>query len=371
MKYISAFAMFGFLFANDFCQGDILPDNCYRPGYNASAKIDLGDRGCLIPNDVFAELSFIYWYACQDGMGLAASADLKTSGEIVFNQLSTTLTQDFEYKSGFKIGLGAGFQDWEFHAKYAWIRQKTHVNEDAPTKYTNGRGNIPVWLVNTWFAQRIGAFSDFVSATNLGSSWKLGIDWLDLTASRPYYEGKKITIQPYGGLRALWIRQSLVINATVPAAAVSGSSLAPEKIYSRNQSHARSLGPVFGGSGHFLLGTGFRVEGDGAFGILFTRYTKLSHKENSAVAGTTPKVFRAVLKNYNTVRPVANLGLGVGWGQYFCNCKFHIDFSADYEFSALWNQNMLRTFAEEFAIGSAPSNDLFLQGLTVTGRLDF
>ena len=147
--------------------------------------------------------------------------------------------------------------------------------------------------------------------------------------------------------------------------------LAPEPIFSHNRSQCWSLGPVFGGSGHCLLGMGFRVEGDGGVSILFTRYTKLTHKENSAVAGTTPSAFQVKTKNYNTVRPVANLGLGLGWGQYFCNCKYHIDFSADYEFTALWNQNMIRTYAEEFAVGSATSNDLFLQGLTVTGRFDF
>ena len=343
--------------------GEILPEKCY----NAPAKIDL----CA-----FFDLSFIYLYACQDGMGLCSSADLKASGatesQIVFNQSSRSLVQDFAYKPGFKVGFGAGVGQWEFHAEYTWIRQKTHVDEDAPKNRTNGGGNIPVWVVNSWFGQTVGAFGDFVSCTNIQSSWRLGIDWLDLTGGRPYYQSKRVTINPYGGLRAVWIRQSLLIAATVPDAAVfGGGDLAPQPIHSHNRSNCWGIGPVFGGNARCLLGAGFRVEGIGGVSILFTRYTTLIHEEDAAVTGMTPTVFRGVASNYNTVRPFANLGIGLGWGEYIYNGKYHIDFAADYDFNVLWNQNMIRTFAEEFANGIAPSNDLYLQGLTITGRFDF
>lgn len=353
-----------------FYQGEMLEDNRYQPAYNAPAKIDLHNRQCKWPYHVFVDASFIYWYASQDGMGLATSADLATSNAVVFNQQSTSLIQHFKYSPGFKVGLGMGVQEWELHAEYTWVRQKTSVNSNAPTNHTNGGTNIPVWLISNWFAQGIGQFGQYVSATHISSSWHLGIDLLDVTGGRPFYQSKNLTISPYGGVRTAWIRQSLRIAATVPAQAVSGT-LAPQPIFSHNHSNSWGIGPVFGASAHCLLGAGFRVEGEGGMSILFTQYTTLSHKENVATTGTTLSVIRALSKNYNCARPAANLGLGLGWGKYLYNGRYHLDFSADYEFNAFWDQNMMRTFIEEFSTTHQPSNDLFLHGLTVTGRFDF
>ncbi len=359
-------------------QGEIMKTGClYPPAYNAPAKIDLNTGRCIWPYNIFADVSFIYWYAAQDGMTLAGSADLVTVGatrsELVFNLESVPLVQDFKFSPGFKIGIGTGIEESELRAEYTWYRLHSTVNSDAPTDHTGGGTLLPVWELD-WFAQGVGAFGEFVSATHVDSSWHLGIDQLDVTGGRPYYQSKTITISPFGGLRAIWIRESLLVAANVPGAAISGGAfplLAPQPIKSHNRSNSWGLGPVFGASGHYLLGSGFRLEGDGGFSILFTQYTKLLHSEDAAVLGTVPTVFKARETNYNTVRPMANLDLGVGWGKYLCNASYHIDFSADYSFSGLWDQNMIRTFFEEFVTGRQIFNDLFLQGLTITGRFDF
>jgi hypothetical protein len=359
----------------------MLPPNCHTAGYNAPAKIELRNRCGWIP-DLFADASFTYWYAAQDGMTLATSADLVTvtsgsedESSIIFNLGSVPLVQSFEFTPGFKVGIGCGIGESEVRADYTWFRQKTSVNSNAPRNKTGGGTLLPVWLVTDWFAQGIGQFNELVSGTNVSSSWHLGIDQIDLTGGRPYYLSRNMTVSPYGGVRAMWIRQSLQVAAMVPAAAVfttvQATVLSPEPIYSRNHSNSWGVGPVFGASGHCLLGDGFRLEGNGGFSLLFTQYTTLSHSEDAAVQGIVPPVFSIRQENYNTVRPMANLGLGLGWGSYLQNRNYHLDFSADYEFSALWNQNMMRTLIEEWSLGNQVTNDLFLQGLTVTGRFDF
>lgn len=354
---------------SSFSQGDILTDNRYPPAYNAPAKIDLRDN-CTCPYNIFIDASFIYWYAAQDGMALATSADLKSDG-IGFNQGAVELVQPFRYSPGFKAGLGLGFQEWELHSEYTWIRQKTFVSSSAPTNRALS-GTLPIWLASNWYAQGIGANNEFVSATHLSSSWRLGIDLLDVSAGRPYYQSKIATISPYGGIRAAWIRQSLHIQAMVPAEAVSPSILSPQPTHSHNLSNSWGIGPMFGVSGHCLVGAGFRVEGDGGICALFTQYTTLSHKEDSAEIASDGLTIASILTtNYNCVRPMANLGLGLGWGKYlYCN-KYHLDFALDYDFNIFWDQNMVRTLAEQFSLGISSSNDLFLHGLTVSGRFDF
>jgi len=357
-----------------FYQGEMLTDNRYPPAYNAPAKIELHDAHCKWPDNIFFDASFIYWYAAQDGMGIAMSGDVSGAGptlhDLVFNKQSVSLTQPFSYNPGFKLGLGAGVGEWEVHVGYTWVRQKTSMSSNAPTDETIGAPNIPIWEINSWFAQSVPGSTSFISATHVHSSWRMGLDQIDLTAGRPYYQSKNSTISPYGGARALWIRQSLRIGATVPALATTGT-LASQPIYSHNNTHSWALGPVVGATGHCLLGKGFRLNGDAGASILFTQYTKLSHSEDSLITGTTPTAFKALQTNYNCVRPTMNLGLGLGWGMYFYDAGYHIDFAADYDFNVFWNQNMMRTFAEEFAISSSPSNDLFLHGLTFTTRFDF
>ena len=208
-----------------------------------------------------------------------------------------------------------------------------------------------------------------MSATHISSSWKLKIDLFDLTAGRPYYLSKIVTISPFGGVRAAWIRQNLHIQATVPAAA-SSAPLIPQPINSCNYSNSWGLGPVFGLDGHCLLGLGFRLEADGGISILFTQYPTLSHTENFATGETYPRL-ALVSKNYNCIRPMANLGLGLGWGRYLNDNKYHLDFAADYDFNVFWNQNMLQKIAAESIIRPTTFNNLYLHGLTITGRFDF
>lgn len=113
------------------------------------------------------------------------------------------------------------------------------------------------------------------------------------------------------------------------------------------------------------------MEGDGGIGILFTQYTTLFHEEDAAEAGAVPSVFSISYPNYNCVRPMANLGLGLGWGRYLKCGRYHFDLAADYDFNVFWDQNMMRTVADDFTFGIPSTNDLFLHGLTLTARFDF
>jgi hypothetical protein len=366
-----------------FFQGEEISDNRYAAGYNAAAKPYLKDK---YPNNKYNEwisnltldVAFTYWYAAQDGMDLATSADLTLTGaaesDVTFNNGAVPLMQSFEYNPGFQIAAGWGNEEWEMKTRYTWFRQTNEQSSSAPTDQVVS-GSLGVWYVSDWFAQAVGTHDNNISATSLSSSWKLGMDIVDMVGGRPYYQSKRIVINPFGGVRLAWIRQSLRLKATVPSQAIfataESNTLAPQPIVSHNRSNSWGLGPVFGAKGFCLLGKGFRLEGNGGLSVLFTQYTTLSHSEDSAVAGSTPSVYKFEQTNYNTVRPAANLALGLGWAKYFNNEKYHFDFSADYEFNVLWNQNMLRSFAQEFTLGTYASNDLFLHGLTLNGQFQF
>ena len=50
----------------------------------------------------------------------------------------------------------------------------------------------------------------------------------------------------------------------------------------------------------------------------------------------------SIWDNYTTMRPVMDLGLGIGWKKYLSHNTYCIDFAASYDFSMYWGQNMMR-----------------------------
>jgi hypothetical protein len=73
----------------------------------------------------------------------------------------------------------------------------------------------------------------------------------------------------------------------------------------------------------------------------------------------------------NTLRPHIDLEWGMGWGTYFCNHSWHVDFAATYGFQVFWNQNMFRSSTGPNYRYLMPNGDLYVHGLTLTAKLDF
>ena len=327
-----------------FEQGYEICNDKFPAAYNASARIDVQCSW-----DFFATASFIYWHADQESMDLAFPYDVTG-----FPHHDEILVQKFEYKPGFKVGLGMDFDhdNWVGFVEYTWFHQETSLGTaDAPA----GRS----WAMTSWYNN----FLDHISTVK--SEWKANLEILDATLSRPYYQGRKLTILPFAGLRGAWIRQNLRIEAT---STEQGMTVNP--IVSHNRSQSWAVGPRAGLQAHWLLGWGFRMEGDVSGSLLYTRYTKVSHIED---AGTGSSLGSLSYHDYNTLRPMADMGIGFGWGSYFDRQNYHFDLLATYDFNVMWGQNMMRqvTNIVNGHLTSSAAGDLHLQGLTVTARFDF
>ena len=362
------------------CQAQGEPLTCYSPAYNAPAVVNVNANHWKYgsPNmNMFIDAAFTYWRAGEEGLKIASSGVL-TSGTSYFPQETKTLTQSFGYKPGFKVGTGVvGYHEWTVMAEYTWFRGTDTKNSGSPltgTSLTAGisTGVAPsgtnVWLVDDWFLQGTVA-SQALPGSSVSSSWHLGLDLIDAIASRPFYQGQRMTVSPFAGLRSALIRQSMEVNLTEASAL---GNLPAQPIESRTRSQSWSLGPIAGCEGRYLLPMGFRFQGDFAASLLYTSYTSIKHSEDIASTTFNPGPYKASLKDYNTVRPVAEMGLGLGWGRYLFDGNYHIDFSASYDFKVFWSQNMMRKLMDDTLTGtSASPGDLFLYGLTVAGRFDF
>lgn len=257
---------------------------------------------------------------------------------------------DFDYKPGFKVGLGfnTDYDDWTVGLEYTWMHQSTSHSSTATAA-------APFHILN-WeipHAEELGA-PEYTAVSN---RWKMHLDKLDLAFSRPYYQGQRLTVAPIGALRGLWIRQTYNITGTT-ALDVTDTF--------RVRSHSWAVGPMVGANTHWILGAGFRFEGVANGALLYTRYTKMSQTQTLDITTTN-----ASYRNLSVLRPMAELGVGLGWGTYFGCQEYYFDVSARYDFNVLWNQNVMAEFVNSMNGVPGTTGNLYMHGLTLNFRFDF
>jgi hypothetical protein len=337
---------------------------CFPPAYNQPANFNLGP----CPWDFWIDLSFTYWDAEQEGLDLAISSRSVIDGDSATSNSPDSgkfLFQDTQFKPGFKVGIGMDLEHdaWSGFAEYTWFRSTTNTHQSAPA---DPAGDTPVWNLSNWFVKDSTTSNITSIASNINSKWRLRMDLLDAGLIRPYYQGTHLIVAPFGGLRGQWIRQNLSITGDFPTSNVTPDLTAT----SSNKSNSWAVGPRAGCLGKWHLGWGIRLEGDVAASLVFTRYTSVKHSEGATTLTASPVA--ASLKNYNCLRAVNEMNLGLGWGSYFDCRNYHFDLLATYDFQVFWNQNVLRQLVDslESGTGHAPSN-LYLQGLTIKAQFDF
>lgn len=337
-------------------RGFALPCDCCSSSYNMPAQIKT--ENCW---NFYASGSFIYWFASEGNLDLAISASL-INGSANVAPHSVVLLQDFEYKPGFRVAVGmdTNWDDWLVGADYTWVRQTVSTSSSAPFQSIGGG----VWFVSNWFIQPVTS-GQTISATHIDSKWHLGLDWINAYISRPYYQGRNVTISPLAGLTCALIRQTLNLDVSSPQLPD------PELIvHSHNVCRSWAVGPTVGVDVHWLLGCGFRIESDVALDLLHTRYTKIYHSEDALTSNGIP--VSCDFDDFNCVRAVTEAGLGLGWGSYFYCNQYAVDILLAYDFSIFWNQNMMRRLVDLNTLQqNAAAENFSLHGLTATVRFDF
>lgn len=348
----------------DLLGGTPIAEHQCPAAYNRPASISLGcpeESSC----DFFAEASYTYWYAGQQGMQLAQSTRV-SGGVSLYNSTDTLLVQPFEYKSGFEVAAGVESDGWVLLGKYTWVRNKTSQNT-APPAVTAALGT-GAWFAGPWYLEGTDA-NQGLAGTALSSTWDLKMNIADLVLGYAHYQGRNFIVSPFGGLRGAWIDQSLNFELTQVSGIVTNARTTP--LASNNSSKCWSVGPRMGLEGDVLLGAGFRFEGTLATDLLYTRYTSIKHQETTPSTASTFSTLTLNLNNQSAIQPVFETGLGMGWGAYFGDNQWHFDLSADYNFMYWWNQNVMRELVEASWNSGGTYGDLYLHGLTVTARFDF
>jgi hypothetical protein len=342
--------------------------------------------------DVYATASFIYWQARQEnieiglisrndpeGLSSITSTDVGPFQTPYVNNMTIT-SPNFTYRPGFKVGLGANWDDWDAYAEYTWFHGSIGSGVKPLPRSTATGDTIP----NGEYLYPIQGpphdFGDFYR--NADQSWSLKMDFLDLSLARAYYSGAKLTVRPFFGARGAWIRQNLTTTYDGSSNYLDPRIAEGYKHFKvSNYSASWGVGPRAGFESNWLLGYGCRLIGNGAADILYTRYDTHITEIEYQFAGTLRPLLNGnpILSNASVsqvidlLRTHLDFEMGFGWGSYFCRNEYHVDLSATYGFQVFWDQNMFRNFYDDTtpAKSSNPNGNLYVHGLTANATLDF
>lgn len=360
-----------------FERGHATSNCCIPSAYVEPANIDLRCGA-----NVYFTASFIYWEVMQGGMDIAIPGQAVSANPLVGNQESVSgkhiLYQDQDFKPGFQVGFGwsGGRDGWGLYGEYTWVRGETNTSATPPAPGVTQVGGIPVgqagiWFPTSWFS---GIYQNNNSTNFISSKWQYAMDIADLQMSRPSYIGTHLILEPLFGLRGLWIRQDMDLQANILPYT---TGFFPPTRTAQYKSHSWAVGPRAGFNGKWMMGYGLRFIGDASASLLFTQYTEVSQDVQSSdpIDPLFSLPINLKIENYNTLRPNLEFSLGLGWGSYFSCRRIHWDLAATYDFAVFWEQNMMRYLADMsadfFAHPSTTPANLYIQGLTVKTELEF
>lgn len=315
----------------------------------------------------WVDASFTYWYAKEDGLNAAESAQVDSTATTVFANNPTIFQQTFGFHPGFKVGVGLSYStDWMLYGEYTYYQGKNNVSRNAPP----GSIGVGVWNVDSWYLQKTFYSNQSLTGTTLETTWKIMLNMGDFLLSRPLSKEGGFVYAPLGGLRTLWIQQQMNLELAEAGASFGGDSfLGPQPLASNNKSHSWGIGPRLGVEGRYNLPMGFNLDGLIGATLLFNKFTEIKHSEGTAsIYYEGPD---SINISYDSVRPELDLNLGFGWGMDISN-KQRIDLVLSYDFLYFWGQNMMRYVTDEFFAGtSAGSLDLYFQGITFKASYGF
>lgn len=340
---------------------DAALSSCCTPAHNIPARVNT--QGV----DFFLEGSLIYWHVSQEYMDVGRTAAFVANAESTPVPLAEVAVHNFDYHPGFQVGFGFGtdFDDWVVKVNYTRIHDTTSSTVGSiPGALSTGS---LIYIPNEWFVNL--SINLQQEMAQISSTWKYDFDMIDFTLGRPFYQGRRLILSPFAGLRTLWLDQRFDVSA------VNANSLGASPATSYNKSDSWSLGVVTGTVMNWYLGEGFTIDFDFDMSLLYMKYKNLLHTENVQNTVTGQANLDGFYPDNGALRPTLKTGLGFSWGSYLAGKDYHLDFGLKYDFMILPYQNMMRGTLGYLANNnfgySNPLGSLFMHGLDFSARFDF
>jgi hypothetical protein len=195
------------------------------------------------------------------------------------------------------------------------------------------------------------------AATGLSAHWRLESDFVNVEVGRRFYAGRKLVLKPHIGVAGAFIDQRFRVNCD------TASFL---QVFTKNKSDGRAVGPRFGIDANWYLTRNFSMVGKIGADMLYEHF-ELKMWQSASNDST---ITAHSSNNIDTFRPEMDLYFGFSWEFYFADNGMGFALEGGYDAQVWWNQNMMRWYNDSSWVAH-PAGNLYLQGFTLTAKLDF
>ncbi len=314
----------------------------------------------------FGEIEYLYWKPHVEN---AHAAEVITADYIDFSPSVNTRTisksemKDFNYEwdSGFRVGLGIGLPCDKWGISLKWSHYNTDSTFSSKGFSTSQQQDILV-DVKMPFPSFINsqAFVILGSALQMGSvdsHWDFQFNQVDLDLFRNYYVGCSLSIKPYVGLRALFLKNTVDSFALYEGLTNTQDPDQFTKISADQhlRSDFKSVGLRAGAESFYELMCGLGVYGNIGASILYSCY-ELEHKALVTFVedgGSTLTNNHESPYCFETLRLMTDLSLGIEWRETI-NCNQSMVFV-----KAGWEHHLIVEGSQFQTLNSALSTSLF------------
>ncbi|WP_420420980.1 Lpg1974 family pore-forming outer membrane protein [Simkania sp.] len=314
---------------------------------------------CHDLNGVYVTADFLYWKARQDGMEYVAVFEASFPSN-TFSQVSIrSIEIDFEYKPGFRLGLGGDlpWDGWDLYLNW------TRLSFDISSTKTSNQADLD--LIEGLFS------SPPFLGTRARIDWDLTHNALDFEMGRRLFLSSSLTVRPAWGLKTVWFDEEIkrrldhveLFNPNGP-----GLPGAPE--FLNFDFDIWGIGPMLSLSGKWNWAYGLGLVGQFSGAILWYDIDQNTHVQDNGVedqGGSVRVVTQANVKlkyDTNRIRPWVQAFVGLDWEWCFIPNWLSVQLAIGYEVQYFWSM-----FVDP--INSLDDLPISFEGLTVKARIDF
>ncbi len=296
--------------------------------------------------DVFANVLYLHVTQTVD-MGAIANIDNPNMQNHTFKSVT------FGWDPGFKVGVGYNmeYDGWDTQFSYTWFRTRT-------SEYIQPGSGI---IKPSFWGFTTALTEVFISGQ---LHWNIKFNVLDWSLGRAFWLSRNLSIRPLIGLKGGLIDQTIFTNwqnPTIFFPLTTTTLVAMENL----KQNFRGVGPKGGVGSKWVLGNidkfYFSLLGDFEAAFLWGHWKFKDHFEDNFLVTVNTKV-----ANINFGALVIQSLIGIGLDFNFRNDLSHFSFKMGYEI-----QDWVSAYQLFDDNTGQHNNDLILQGLNLSFRLDY
>jgi len=357
--------------------GEVQDVCCDKPAPGPFAFAYPKDIGLACPNDFYIYGEFLYMQAKEDGLEYAITDspcnpitpatnvnNLRfpvTNGE---TQGFCNGSENWHWNPGFRIGVGFFMNHDAWSIEGVW----TSLNiTDSASAHPSGSGRlIPLWV--------LGDPNLRLGQPRSSARWKADYKTLDLHLGKPYHVSRHYILTPHIGLRFVRIDQTFNVQYSANWNNNNNGEESPASFDGSND--FCGLGTRMGIDSEWILGCNAGFYANFATSIIYGKFDV----DQTWRGGPNVDVngFKAMNSDldFDVCTNVVNaeIQLGVFWGMFFCDMRYHVGMRLGWEFHYWYDQNQLRNWTDNLNPiynDTLSRGDLTLNGLSFRLQFDF